>query len=82
MTIREFLSIFATTALAVRVLNVISLLIIAAPLSWLWNHAGAPILGGMPAIGYWRTFGLLLFWSLLKLAHAGLHLSAKLGDPK
>jgi hypothetical protein len=80
MTIRNLTTILTTAALATWILDVIFLLILAAPLSWLWNHAVAPILGSMPTIGYTRTVGLLLFWSLLKRAHTGLHLSAELKD--
>lgn len=80
MTIRNFITIFTTAALAAWVVNVIFLLVLAAPLSWLWNHAVVPIFGSMPIIDYPRTVGLLLFWSLLKRAHTGMHLSAELRD--
>jgi hypothetical protein len=75
MRLRQFLSIFTAAAVATWIFNILWLAVLAAPVSWLWNHAVAP-LGGLPDIGYGRTFGLLLFWFLLCLAHAGVTLSA------
>ena len=76
MTIREFISIFTTAAVAIWVINVLWLAVLAAPISWLCNRTIVP-LGLLPAVGYWRVFGMLCLWFLLRLAHIGVTVSAK-----
>lgn len=76
MPIREFISIFTTAAVAIWVLNVLWLAVLAAPITWLWNRTVVP-LGFLPAVGYWRVFGMLLLWFLLRLAHTGVKVSAR-----
>lgn len=76
MSIREFISIFTTSAVAIWVLNVLWLAILAAPITWTCNRTVVP-LGLLPAVGYWRVLGMLLLWFLLRLAHIGVKVSAK-----
>jgi hypothetical protein len=76
MTIRELISIFTTAAVVAWALNIVWLAVLAAPVSVLWNWAVVP-LGGLPGIGYWRAFGLLLLWFLLRMCHVGVNVSAK-----
>lgn len=76
MNIREFVSIFTTTAVVAWIANVAWLAILAAPISWTWNWTMVPF-GTFPHISYGRAYGLLLLWFLLRQAHVGLKLSAK-----
>lgn len=76
MTIREFISIFTAAAVVAWALNIAWLVVLAAPVSLLWNQAAAP-LGGLPCIGYWRALGLLLLWFLLRMCHLGVKVSGK-----
>lgn len=76
MIIRKFASIFTTAALVIWALNIAWLAVLAAPISWLWNHAAMP-LGGLPQIGYLRALGLLILWFLLCNCHLGVKISAK-----
>lgn len=76
MNLREFASIFTIAAVAVWVLNILWLAVLAAPVAWLWDWAVAPF-GVLPALSYSRVFALLVLWFLLRLAHAGVKLSAK-----
>ena len=76
MTIRNFISIFTLAAVVAWALNIAWLAVLAAPVSLLWNWAVVP-LGGLPGIGYWRAFGLLLLWFLLRLCLVGVKVSGK-----
>ena len=76
MTTRNFVSIFTAAAVVTWLLNVVWLAVLAAPVSLLWNWAAVP-LGGLPSIGYWRAFGLLLLWFLLRLCHIGVKVTGK-----
>jgi hypothetical protein len=76
MTLRKFVSIFTTAAVAAWILNIVWLATLAGPLAFLWNHAVLPV-GDLPHIGYWRAYGVLLFWFLLSSANIAVKLSTK-----
>ncbi len=81
MFYRAFIAIVGLLATGALILNAVWLVVLALPLSWLWNWTLVPLVHA-PVIDYGHALGLLLLWHVLRSAAHGVQLSANLRKPQ
>jgi hypothetical protein len=79
MNARTIITHFSKAAVIALLLNLLWVIAVAAPISWLWNHFVVPLCG-LPSITYRQALGLITLWFLIKASTSGFQLSAKMSE--